>query len=113
MCEFVEDNSYIALVEFGLRYDEFVDMTFAEYQDMVIYKNYKRVIENEEMRQVIMNALLVIETNKYSKKDKFKDIPLFEKELYILDRVFNEYEDGKEVNHKEARRELLSGFKNQ
>lgn len=113
MCEFVRDNFYVALVEFGLKYDEFVELTFAEYQDIVIYKNFSKIVEKEEMRQTIMNAMLVIESNKNSKRDKFKDIPLFERELTIYDKTFNDYETMEEVNHKKAREELLSGFKNQ
>lgn len=111
MIEYVEDNSSIAYVELGLKFDDFIDLTFAEYQDMMIYHNFKKTARNEELRQIVMNAILVIESNKNSKSNKFKDIDMFKEELEMYDKVLNEYEDMPEVDAKTERKALLDKFR--
>lgn len=112
MIEYVEDNAFIAYVELGLKFEDFIDLTFAQYQDMIIYNNYKKTLRNEELRQVVMNAILVIESNKHSKSNKFKDIEIYKDILEMYDKTFNEYEDAPMVDAKKERDELLSKFKN-
>lgn len=112
MIEYVEDNSSIAYVELGLKFDDFIDITFAEYQDMMIYNNYKKTVENESIRQIIMNAILVIESNKNSKGKKFKDIEMFKDDLEMYDKTLNEYEEVKNLTAKEDRKALLDKFTN-
>lgn len=110
MLEYVEDNAPIAYVELGLKFDDFIDLTFADYQDMIIYNNYQKTVRNEELRQIVMNAILVVESNKYSKGNKFKDIAMFKEDLEMFDRTLNEYEDIPQVSAKEARKALLEKF---
>ena len=77
---------------------------------MMIYNSYKKTVENETLRQIVMNALLVIESNKYSKSNKFKDIQMFEEDIKMFDRVLNEYEDAPVVDAKAERKALLDKF---
>lgn len=112
MIEYVEDNSSIAYVELGLKFDEFIDLTFAQYQDMMIYNSYKKTVENESLRQIVMNAILVIESNKNSKGKKFKDIEMFKNELEMFDKTLNEYEEAPQVDAKAERKALLEKFQN-
>lgn len=77
---------------------------------MIIYNNYKKTVKNEELRQIIMNAILVIESNKYSKGNKFKDIEIFKDDLEMYDKTLNEYEEVKNVDAKKERQALLSNF---
>lgn len=77
---------------------------------MIIYNNYRKTLRNEELRQIVMNAILVIESNKNSKGNKFKDIEIYKDLLELYDKTFNEYEDIPEANAKEERAKLLDKF---
>ena len=41
MRDYVLETYPSAYVEFGLSKEEFINLTFAEYQDMIIYNNYQ------------------------------------------------------------------------
>lgn len=58
----------------------------------------------------MINAIMVVESNKYSKNNRFKDIEMFKEELNIYDKTFNEYEYTKSENAKADRAELLKDF---
>lgn len=62
------------------------------------------------MRQIVMNAILVIESNKNSKGKKFKDIDMFKDDLDMYDKALNEYEDAPVVDAKAERKALLEKF---
>ena len=110
MIEYIEDNSSIAYIELGLKFNDFIDLTFAEYQDMIIYNEYKKTARNEELRQIVMNAIMVIESNKHSKGNKFKDIEIYKDILEMYDKTLNEYEEVEQVDAKKERAALLDKF---
>ena len=110
MCEYVEDNAFIAYVELGLKFDDFVDLTFAEYQEMMIYNNYLKTVERETLRQIVMNSIMVVESNKYSKGNRFKDIEMFKDDLEMFDKTLNEYEKVENKDAKADRKALLDKF---
>lgn len=112
MIDYVNDTYPSAYVEFGLTKEEFIDLTFAEYQEMVIIKNYHRTIEMEHQRQILINALTVLEINKNPKQKKFKDVEMFREDLamykYILEGEEDRVETKKHV--KTEKEKLLAGL---
>lgn len=59
----------------------------------------------------MVNAITVVETNKYSKTKQFKDIEMFKEAFEMYDFILNEYEEIEpiEVNHKTERQNLFGG----
>ena len=43
--DFINENRYVATVELRLSIDDFIELTFAQFQDMLIQKEYKELIE--------------------------------------------------------------------
>ena len=75
---------------------------------MLIQKEYKDLIEKENMRQIFVNAISVVEINKHSKAKQFKDIEMFSEQLKMYDYILNEYEEVEiEVNHQAERSNLF------
>ena len=97
-----------AYVEFGLTKEEFINLTFAEYQDMLIIRNYHKTIEKKNQRLILINALTVLEINKNPKQKRFKDIEMFKEELQMYDNIFNGFEDIEaEKEHVRKEKEAL------
>jgi hypothetical protein len=75
---------------------------------MLIQKEYKDLIDKENMRQIFVNAISVVEINKHSKAKQFKDIEMFSDQLKMYDYILNEYEEVViEVNHQAERSNLF------
>ena len=71
-------------------------------------KEYKDLIEKENMRQILVNAISVVEINKHSKAKQFKDIEMFSEQMKMYDYILNEYEEVVvEVDHKTERSNLF------
>lgn len=97
-----------AFVEFGLSKEEFINLTFAEYQDMLIVKNYNKTLERENQRLILINALTVLEINKNPKQKRFKDVEMFKEELEMYDNIFNGFEDTEAIKeHVKKEKEAL------
>lgn len=112
MRDYVLETYPSAYVEFGLSKEDFINLTFAEYQDMLIIKNYNRVLENEHKRLILINALTVLEINKNPKQKRFKDIEMFKEELEMYDNIFNGFEDTEAVKEhvKNEKQALLANL---
>lgn len=60
------------------------------------------------MRQILVNAISVVEINKHSKAKQFKDIEMFSEQMKMYDYILNEYEEVVvEVDHKTERSNLF------
>lgn len=82
----------------------------AQYTDMLLHKEYKDLLESEKLRQIKINALAVVETNKHSKAKQFKDIEMFQDALDMFDYIMNEYIEDAPVSHATERQKLF-GFR--
>ncbi|MCI7208514.1 MAG: hypothetical protein MSA15_21285 [Clostridium sp.] len=66
------------------------------------------MINKESMRQMMVNAISVVEVNKHSKAKQFKDIEMFSEQLEMYDYILNEYEEVEiKVDHKSERSNLF------
>ena len=76
---------------------------------MLIQKEYKDLIDKENMRLIFVNAISVVEINKNPKIKQFKDIEMFKEQLEMYDYILNEYEEVEieKVNHKTERSNLF------
>lgn len=112
MRDYVLETYPSAFVEFGLTKEEFIDLTFAEYQDMLIVRNYHKTLEKENQRLILINALTVLEINKNPKQKRFKDIEMFKEELEMYDNIFNGFEDEDAIKEhvKREKEALLAGL---
>lgn len=112
MLEYCNENYPNALISFGLSKEEFTNLTFAEYQDMLILDNYNKTLDREYHRQALINALTVVEINKNPKQKKFKDIELYKEEFAMYKYIFTGEEDIKEEKEyvKQEKAKLLAGL---
>lgn len=112
MREYAIETYPSAYVEFGLTKEEFINLTFAEYQDMLIIRNYHKTLEKENQRLILINALTVLEINKNPKQKRFKDIEMFKADLEMYDNIFNGFEDKEAVKEhvKKEKQALLAGL---
>ena len=75
---------------------------------MLLQKEYRDLINKESMRQMMVNAISVVEVNKHSKVKQFKDIEMFSEQLKMYDYILNEYEEVEiKVDYKSERSNLF------
>lgn len=111
MCEYVDRIFPIAYLELGLSKEELIELTFAEFQDLLILNDYNKTVEREHNRNILINALTVLEVNKNPKQKKFKDIPMFKETLDMYDCIFNEKDIVAEKEHvKQEKKALLENL---
>ena len=75
---------------------------------MLLQKEYRDLLDKESLRQMMVNAISVVEVNKHSKAKQFKDIEMFSEQFKMYDYILNEYEEVEiVVDHKSERSNLF------